>query len=91
VVSTRTTFVISNRFHTIASADLILVFKDGEIVQSGRHEDLVSVEGEYKELYDTQMRPAEEARRNAAQLASGNGHDGDREAVADFNDAGSSS
>jgi ATP-binding cassette subfamily B multidrug efflux pump len=89
VVSTRTTFVISNRFHTIASADLILVFKDGEIVQSGRHEDLVSVEGEYKELYDTQMRPAEEARRNAAQLASGNGHD--REAVADFNDAGSSS
>jgi ABC-type multidrug transport system fused ATPase/permease subunit len=87
VVSTRTTFVISNRFHTIAAADLILVFKDGEIVQSGKHEDLVSVDGEYKKLYDTQMRPAEEARRNAALLASGNGHE--REAVADLNDAGS--
>ena len=74
VVSSRTTFVISNRFNTIALADLILVFKDGEIAQSGAHEDLVAVEGEYKELYDSQMRPAEEARRNAERLLSGNGH-----------------
>ncbi len=74
VVSSRTTFVISNRFNTIALADLILVFKDGEIAQSGTHEDLVAVEGEYKELYDSQMRPAEEARRNAECLISGNGH-----------------
>ena len=74
VVSSRTTFVISNRFNTIALADLILVFKDGEIAQSGTHEDLVAVEGEYKELYDSQMRPAEEARRNAERLISGNGH-----------------
>ena len=74
VVSSRTTFVISNRFHTIAMADLILVFKDGEIAQSGKHDELVAVEGEYKELYDSQMRPAEEARLNAQRYLSGNGH-----------------
>jgi len=86
VVSSRTTFVISNRFHTIALADLILVFKDGEIVQSGKHDDLVAVEGEYKELYDSQMRPAEEARLAAQQYASGNGHT--QEPVAEKYDAG---
>ena len=65
VVANRTTFLISNRFHAIAQADQILVFKDGEIAQRGTHDELVGVEGEYKELYDSQMRPLEEARRAA--------------------------
>jgi ATP-binding cassette subfamily B protein len=73
VVSNRTTFLISNRFHAIALADIILVFKDGEIVQSGRHEDLVAAEGEYRQLYESQMRPFEEARRNAERLLADNG------------------
>jgi ATP-binding cassette subfamily B multidrug efflux pump len=78
VVSSRTTIVISNRFNTISKADLILVFKDGEIVQSGTHDELVEVlDGEYRELYDSQMRPAEEARRAAEQYSNGNGHNGD--------------
>lgn len=73
VVSNRTTFLISNRFHAIALADKILVFKGGEIVQSGRHDELVAVDGEYRELYDSQMRPFEEARHNAERLLGENG------------------
>jgi ATP-binding cassette subfamily B protein len=63
VITTRTTFLISNRFHTIAKADDILVFEDGSIVQQGTHDELVSVPGEYADLYHSQMRPFEEARR----------------------------
>src|SRR3990170_1818404 len=77
VVSNRTTFLISNRFHAIALADRILVFKDGEIVQTGSHDELVSVDGEYRELYESQMRPFEEARRNAERLLAANGDSGD--------------
>mgnify|MGYP001400967958 CR=1 FL=1 len=62
IVSGRTTFLISNRFHTVARADQILVFKDGRITQRGVHRDLVKAEGEYRELYTSQMRPLEEAR-----------------------------
>lgn len=67
VIEGRTTFIISNRFHTIAQADEVLVFKDGRIVQRGRHEDLVDVPGEYQELYSSQMRPFEQAREAALQ------------------------
>lgn len=63
VVSGRTTFLISNRFHAIAKADLILVFQDGRITQRGTHEELLRQGGEYRELHDSQMRPFEEARR----------------------------
>ena len=61
VVSSRTTFLISNRFHAIAKADLILVFKNGEIIQRGNHKDLLEQAGEYRELYDYQMRSSEKA------------------------------
>ena len=54
VVSGRTTFEITNRFSTISNADLILVFKDGTIVQRGTHESLVAEGGEYGELYESQ-------------------------------------
>jgi ATP-binding cassette subfamily B protein len=74
VIANRTTFLISNRFHAIAKADHILVFSDGEIIQRGKHEDLLAVPGEYRQLYDSQMRPFEEARR--AWLAAGNGGQG---------------
>lgn len=62
VIEGRTTFLISNRFHAIAQADEILVFQDGRIVQRGKHEDLVDVPGEYRDLHTSQMRPFEEAR-----------------------------
>lgn len=71
VMEGRTTFLISNRFHAIAQADLILVFKGGQIIQRGVHSALVGVPGEYKELHDSQMRPFEEARRAAGEFAQG--------------------
>lgn len=59
VVTSRTTFLISNRFSVISKADQILVFKNGEITQRGKHEELLKEQGEYRELYDYQMRAAE--------------------------------
>jgi len=46
----RTCFVIAHRLSTIEAADLILVLKDGRIVQSGTHQDLLNAGGEYKRL-----------------------------------------
>lgn len=50
----RTTFVIAHRLSTIRSADQILVLEHGEIVERGTHEDLLLVDGRYKQLYDKQ-------------------------------------
>ncbi len=55
VVSGRTSFVIAHRLKTILKADLILVLKDGEIIQHGNHKELVNVDGLYKELYTNQF------------------------------------
>jgi ATP-binding cassette subfamily B protein len=77
VIAQRTTFIITNRFQAIAQADQILVFKDGEIVQRGLHDELVGAPGEYRDLHDSQMRPFEEARRAAERLtATGDGRRG---------------
>jgi ATP-binding cassette subfamily B multidrug efflux pump len=59
VMANRTTFIITNRFSSIASADLILVFEDGEITQRGTHVELLAAGGEYRELYESQVRPGE--------------------------------
>ncbi len=52
----RTTFVIAHRLSTIRSADQILVLEAGEIVERGTHEELIAVNGRYKQLYDKQYR-----------------------------------
>ena len=52
----RTTFVIAHRLSTIQRADLILVIEEGEIVERGDHEDLISRRGRYHELYTIQAR-----------------------------------
>lgn len=52
----RTSIVIAHRLSTILSADNILVFEDGKIIQSGNHKELLDEGGLYKKLYDTQFR-----------------------------------
>ena len=52
----RTTFVIAHRLSTIKRADLILVIENGQIVERGRHEDLIAAAGRYYELYTVQAR-----------------------------------
>ncbi len=52
----RTSFVIAHRLSTIMNADRIIVLKEGTIVEQGRHEELLSMGGEYKNLYDQQFR-----------------------------------
>lgn len=52
----RTTIVIAHRLSTIQRADLILVIEDGRIVERGRHEDLMALEGRYHQLYTVQAR-----------------------------------
>jgi subfamily B ATP-binding cassette protein MsbA len=52
----RTTFVIAHRLSTIRSADQILVLEHGEIVERGTHEELLLVDGCYKQLYDKQYK-----------------------------------
>lgn len=51
----RTSFVIAHRLSTIKNADLILVMRDGDIVESGKHEELLAKNGFYAELYNSQF------------------------------------
>jgi len=51
----RTSFVIAHRLSTIKNADLILVLKDGDIVESGKHDELIGKNGFYAELYNSQF------------------------------------
>ncbi len=54
----RTSFVIAHRLSTIKNADLILVLKDGDIIESGTHEELLDQGGFYAELYNSQFEAA---------------------------------
>ena len=51
----RTSFVIAHRLSTIRDADVILVMKDGDIVEQGNHEELLAQNGFYAELYNSQF------------------------------------
>lgn len=54
----RTSFVIAHRLSTIKNADIILVMSDGDIVEAGSHEELLSQNGFYAELYNSQFEEA---------------------------------
>ena len=60
VISGRTTFVIAHRLSTVRRADLTLVLDKGEIVESGSHDELMALDGFYKNIYDMQLRPQQD-------------------------------
>ena len=51
----RTSFVIAHRLSTVRNADIILVMRDGDIVEQGKHEELLAQGGFYAELYNSQF------------------------------------
>ena len=55
----RTSFIIAHRLSTIRDADLILVMKDGDIVEQGNHNELLAKGGFYANLYNSQFEAAE--------------------------------
>ena len=54
----RTSFIIAHRLSTIRDADLILVMKDGDIIETGNHQQLLEKHGFYYELYNSQFENA---------------------------------
>ena len=58
LMKNRTSFVIAHRLSTIKNADMILVMKDGDIIESGNHEQLLEKNGFYAELYKSQFEAA---------------------------------
>ena len=53
-MSTRTTIAIAHRLSTIKNADEIVVMQDGKIVERGRHDELIALNGYYRKLNDMQ-------------------------------------
>ena len=82
----RTTFVIAHRLSTIQSADQILVLEGGEVVERGTHDELIALDGRYKQLYDKQyglernrfINPGEDftPEPEAVEMAAGHGRGG---------------
>lgn len=59
LMANRTSFVIAHRLSTIKNADMILVLKDGDIVEQGNHEQLLKLDGFYASLYNSQFEEVE--------------------------------
>ena len=51
----RTSFIIAHRLSTIKNADLILVMKEGDIIEQGSHDELIAQNGFYADLYNSQF------------------------------------
>jgi ATP-binding cassette subfamily B protein len=62
----RTTFIIAHRIQSVMNADLILVMDKGTVIQKGRHEELVTLDGMYRQIYNIQTRIDEELEQEIA-------------------------
>ena len=54
----RTSFIVAHRLSTIREADVILVMKDGNVIERGNHETLLQKGGFYAQLYNSQFAPS---------------------------------
>ena len=61
VLKGRTSFIVAHRLSTIMDADRILVLKEGRVIESGRHADLMALRGTYRKLFTNQFLREREA------------------------------
>ena len=64
VMKGRTTIIIAHRLSTVHRADEIMVMDKGEIVERGTHQELLALDGKYREIYELQLRPQEDVMRD---------------------------
>jgi ATP-binding cassette subfamily B protein len=68
----RTTFLIAHRLSTVRDADLVMVLDRGKIVERGKHEELMALDGHYRRIYSLQLEPqAEQTGLLASDAAAG--------------------
>ncbi len=70
----RTAFVIAHRLRTVRNAEQIIVLKDGRIAEQGQHDNLMALNGIYREIYDVQLRDQEAMSHQAEAEAVDGGH-----------------
>jgi ATP-binding cassette, subfamily B (MDR/TAP), member 6 len=70
VCKNRTTIIVAHRLSTIIHADEILVLKEGEIVERGRHDDLLNFSGVYADMWQQQLKNEDAEARALASAAS---------------------
>ncbi len=68
LMADRTTFIIAHRIQSIMNADQILVLDNGRIIQSGKHQELMKVDGMYRQIYDIQTRIEQELEKEIANV-----------------------
>lgn len=69
IMRDRTTFVIAQRLNSVQTADQILVLNDGEIVERGKHDELLALGGHYAEIYELQLADQDRARKEIADFS----------------------
>jgi ABC-type multidrug transport system fused ATPase/permease subunit len=67
LIKGRTTFIITHRLPIIRNADLILVLKDGEIVELGKHDELMALNGLYQQTYLSQLAATQNSAENSTE------------------------
>ena len=69
LIKERTTFIITHRLPIIKNADLILVLKEGQIIERGRHNDLMARNGLYQQIYESQLSASQGSGENSQNLS----------------------
>lgn len=77
LLSGRTAFIIAQRLWSVQMADIILVLRDGEIIERGTHHELMARSSFYRELYSTQLQPGEAVEKTEPGLAATTAGDSD--------------